>query len=104
MPLAVYNARLRELDRLIAEQDPLAGRVLDNEEERARRQRKRYRPRIFKADPIRHPLDRRFQCGFDPLNVPIKAYTAHIRACPDKECQGRRQRWFDLGEYFKRRA
>ena len=51
----------------------------------------------------RHPLDRRFQCGFDPQNVSIREYTAHIRTCRHEECQARCDRWHDLAEYFRRR-
>ena len=106
------DARFAELDRLIAQEplDVLAQRVLRNEKARHGntgrpvRRKRPYRPRSFQIERDRHPLDRRFYCGFDSLNVSIKQYVAHIRACPDAECQGRLQRWFDLGEYFKRRA
>jgi hypothetical protein len=104
-------ARFRELDRLIANQDALAGRVLDNAEARAKELRRKrphrtvvshYAHRVFVNLPARHPLDRKFQCGFDPLDVSIKQYRMHICNCKDRDCIGRHLRWLDLMEYFRK--
>jgi len=103
-------ARFRELDRLIADQDPLVGRVFANAAERAKhgprehKQNKKpahYEPRMFVNQPARHPLDKRFRCGFDPLNVTIKQYRVHISNCQNQDCIERHHRWLDLMEYFR---
>jgi hypothetical protein len=72
----------------------LTERVLKNEEARhGNANRRRYRARFFEDQIGRHALDYKFNCGLDPQGVSIKEYTAHIRACPKKECQGRWERW-----------
>ena len=109
MLVAERIARFRELDRLIAGQDPIVGRVLDNASERARESRRErlnkkpthYEPRMFANLPARHPLDKRFRCGFDPLNVTIKQYRVHISNCQNQDCIERHHRWLDLMEYFR---
>lgn len=96
--------RMRELDRLIAGVDPLVGRVVDNETARhglngfSRTKQRRRRTEtvdssIFQRSLTRtlHPLDRRYQCGFDPHNVSMKKYVQHISHCSDGDCE---LRWY----------
>lgn len=88
----------------------LTERVLKNEEARhgnvgrpsngGRPREKRPRPggqsnSVFSQSLTqdRHPLDRKFRCGFDPQNVTIKQYTAHLSKCFHEDCIGRQRRW-----------
>lgn len=61
------------------------------------------KPSVFELSKglSRHPLDRPFGCGFDPLNVTIKQYRVHISNCLHKACIERHRRWLDLMEYFR---
>lgn len=44
----------------------------------------------------RHPLDYKYDCGFDPLGKTLKQCADHWRTCKSAECQTKAQNWADL--------
>lgn len=48
----------------------------------------------------RHPLDRKYRCGFDPHGVTNKRYREHIAGCTHPDCVERQERWRQLVREF----